>query len=214
MEFSQPGWRLEVAEEANTIRFPCWGRHMVADCQHTCHDFSIRISSRKDGQDSTYTKLHAIKVEVKILHCRGESYRYKVWVNRKHLMCLRTCGSSSPGIGPLCSLGWNWSWWLEWCERKILLAGWWLEAGAGAVWEKNIIRLKATGAAEQSEYRMYPWSIRSDQIRSWYALSSEKRPRDRTGNFLVGKSYRTTITESLFAMAPLEHSSLPDKEIM
>jgi len=22
---------------------------------------------------------------------------------------------------------------LEWCERKILLAGWWLEAGAGAV---------------------------------------------------------------------------------
>jgi len=27
----------------------------------------------------------------------------------------------------------GWSWWLEWCERKILLAGWWLEAGAGAV---------------------------------------------------------------------------------
>jgi len=22
---------------------------------------------------------------------------------------------------------------LEWCERKILLAGWWLEAGAGVV---------------------------------------------------------------------------------
>jgi len=33
----------------------------------------------------------------------------------------------------LCSLGWSWSWWLEWCERKILLTGWWLEAGAGAV---------------------------------------------------------------------------------
>jgi len=33
----------------------------------------------------------------------------------------------------LCSLGWSWSWWLEWCVRKILLAGWWLEAGAGAV---------------------------------------------------------------------------------
>jgi len=31
----------------------------------------------------------------------------------------------------LSSLGW--SWWLEWCERKILLAGWWLEAGTGAV---------------------------------------------------------------------------------
>jgi hypothetical protein len=30
-----------------------------------------------------------------------------------------------------CSLGW--SWWLEWCETKILLAGWWLEAGAEAV---------------------------------------------------------------------------------
>jgi len=27
----------------------------------------------------------------------------------------------------------GWSWWLKWCERKILLAGWWLEAGAGAV---------------------------------------------------------------------------------
>ena len=24
-------------------------------------------------------------------------------------------------------------WWLEWCERKILLAGWWLKPGAGAV---------------------------------------------------------------------------------
>jgi len=32
-----------------------------------------------------------------------------------------------------CSLDWSWSWWLEWCERKILLAGWWLEAGAGTV---------------------------------------------------------------------------------
>jgi len=31
------------------------------------------------------------------------------------------------------SLGWSWSWWLEWCERKILLAGWWLKAGTGAV---------------------------------------------------------------------------------
>ena len=31
------------------------------------------------------------------------------------------------------SLGWSWSWWLEWCERKILLADWWLEAGTGAV---------------------------------------------------------------------------------
>ena len=45
----------------------------------------------------------------------------------------------------LCSLRWagagagGWSgvrekyYWLEWCERKILLAGWWLEDGAGAV---------------------------------------------------------------------------------
>jgi len=33
----------------------------------------------------------------------------------------------------LCSLGWSWSWWLEWYERKILLTGWWLETGAGAV---------------------------------------------------------------------------------
>ena len=24
----------------------------------------------------------------------------------------------------LCFLCWSWSWWLEWYERKILLAGW------------------------------------------------------------------------------------------
>jgi len=33
----------------------------------------------------------------------------------------------------LCSLYWCWWLVLEWCERKILLAGWWLEAGAGAM---------------------------------------------------------------------------------
>jgi len=34
---------------------------------------------------------------------------------------------------PLCLLGWSWWLVLEWCERKTLLTGWWLEAGAGAV---------------------------------------------------------------------------------
>jgi len=48
-------------------------------------------------------------------------------------------------------LGWSFSWWLEWCERKILLAVWWLEAGAGAVWEENTVGLEAAGAAEQSD---------------------------------------------------------------
>ena len=28
---------------------------------------------------------------------------------------------------------------LEWCERKILLAGRWLEAGAGTVYEENTV---------------------------------------------------------------------------
>jgi len=36
-------------------------------------------------------------------------------------------------IARLCSLGWSWWLVLEWCERKTLLTGWWLEAGAGAV---------------------------------------------------------------------------------
>ena len=39
---------------------------------------------------------------------------------------------------------------MEWCERKILLADWWLEAGAGAVQEENTIELETAGAAEQS----------------------------------------------------------------
>ena len=41
--------------------------------------------------------------------------------------------SIMPWCKKYCWLGWSWSWWLEWYERKILLAGWWLEAGAGAV---------------------------------------------------------------------------------
>ena len=31
------------------------------------------------------------------------------------------------------SAGWSWRLELEWCERKTLLPGWWLEAGAGVV---------------------------------------------------------------------------------
>jgi len=32
-----------------------------------------------------------------------------------------------------CSAGWSWRLELECCERKILLPGWWLEAGAGGM---------------------------------------------------------------------------------
>jgi len=34
-----------------------------------------------------------------------------------------------------CSAGWSWRLELELCERKTLLPGWWLEAGAGVVCE-------------------------------------------------------------------------------
>jgi len=33
----------------------------------------------------------------------------------------------------LLSAGWSWRLELECCERKILLPGWWLEAGAGGM---------------------------------------------------------------------------------
>ena len=36
-------------------------------------------------------------------------------------------------IHSLCSLCWCWRLLLEWCERKTLLVGWWLEAAAGVV---------------------------------------------------------------------------------
>ena len=39
---------------------------------------------------------------------------------------------------------------LECCERKILLPGWWLEAGAGGMWETNTIALKDKPPAEHS----------------------------------------------------------------
>jgi len=35
--------------------------------------------------------------------------------------------------GSLRSAGWSWRLELELCERKTLLLGWWLEAGAGIV---------------------------------------------------------------------------------
>jgi len=37
---------------------------------------------------------------------------------------LRLAGWSWNGVREkYCWAGWSWSWWLEWCERKILL-GW------------------------------------------------------------------------------------------
>jgi len=50
-------------------------------------------------------------------------------------MLKKTCrGSHSPR-----SLCWCWRLLLEWCERKTLLVGWWLEAAARVVREKNTI---------------------------------------------------------------------------
>ena len=40
---------------------------------------------------------------------------------------------------------------VEWCERKILLVGWYLEAGAETVWKKNTVELEVDGAAEHSK---------------------------------------------------------------
>jgi len=53
------------------------------------------------------------------------------------------CSNPSP-----CSTGWSWRLELEWCERKILLPGWWLEASAGVIWERNIVGLEA-GAGDE-----------------------------------------------------------------
>jgi len=55
----------------------------------------------------------------------------------------------------LCSLCWCWWLVLEWYERKILLAGWWLEAGAGAMWEKNTVGWLEEPNSEQSDYIFY-----------------------------------------------------------
>jgi len=38
-----------------------------------------------------------------------------------------------------CSLCWCWRLLLEWCERKTLLTGWWLEIAVGVVLEKNTV---------------------------------------------------------------------------
>ena len=43
---------------------------------------------------------------------------------------------------------------LELCERKTLLPGWWLEAGAGAMWEGNTVALEGWRPAERSDYQL------------------------------------------------------------
>ena len=40
---------------------------------------------------------------------------------------------------------------LQWCERKILLPDWWLEAGAGVVRERNTVELEGWRPAEHGE---------------------------------------------------------------
>ena len=41
---------------------------------------------------------------------------------------------------------------LELCERKILLPGWWLEAGAGGIGERFTVALEGSSPAERSDY--------------------------------------------------------------
>ena len=81
---------------------------------------------------------------------------------------------SWPCTFSLCSLGWSWSWWLEWCERKILLAGWWLEAGTRAVWEQNTVGLEAAGAGRTECLRLFfclsfngSFTVRTFWFRLW-----------------------------------------------
>ena len=40
---------------------------------------------------------------------------------------------------------------LEWCERKILLSGWWPEAGVKMILRKNTVELEISAPAERSE---------------------------------------------------------------
>ena len=49
------------------------------------------------------------------------------------------------------SLCWCWRLLLEWCERKTLLAGWWLEAAAGVVWEENTVGWCWSRTSEQDQ---------------------------------------------------------------
>ena len=48
-----------------------------------------------------------------------------------------------------CSAGWSWRLELELCERKTLLPGWWLDAGAGVVWEGNTVEAGGCPPAER-----------------------------------------------------------------
>jgi len=49
------------------------------------------------------------------------------------------------------AFGRSWRLQLEWCERKILLPGWWLEAGAGVMREGKTVALEGWRPAEHSE---------------------------------------------------------------
>ena len=55
----------------------------------------------------------------------------------------------------LCSAGWSWRLELELCERKILLPGWWLEAGAGRKGEGFTVALEGWSPAERSKWLLY-----------------------------------------------------------
>jgi len=50
-----------------------------------------------------------------------------------HVICHNVGGVNCTPSNSPCSLCWCWRLLLEWCERKILLAGWWLEATARVV---------------------------------------------------------------------------------
>ena len=53
-----------------------------------------------------------------------------------------------------CSAVWSWRLELEWCERKTLLPGWWLEAGAEGMWERFTVALEAPASSRTR------WSLR------------------------------------------------------
>jgi hypothetical protein len=60
-------------------------------------------------------------------------------------------GAASGCVYSPCSADWSWRLELEWCERKILLPGWWLEDGAGVVYERNTVGMELEAGAEHGD---------------------------------------------------------------
>ena len=80
--------------------------------------------------------------------CLSQSFWPQMWVDYTFKFLV----TNASGWHSLRSAGWSWSLELEWCERKTLLPGWWLEASTGAMWERNIVRLEAAAPAEHGDF--------------------------------------------------------------